>query len=72
MLQDKSIDLSMKIEEGFGPNGLGILSITDVWDGVMYTFLVDVTILLFSIYMQLLSSLFIAWCSSNEHLRFSD
>ncbi|XP_059432444.1 uncharacterized protein LOC132165777 isoform X2 [Corylus avellana] len=29
-LKDKSIDLSMKIEEGFGPNGLGILSITDV------------------------------------------
>ncbi|XWS17215.1 hypothetical protein CRYUN_Cryun33cG0049200 [Craigia yunnanensis] len=29
-LKDKDADLSMKIEEGFGPNGLGILSITDV------------------------------------------
>ncbi|XP_021277639.1 uncharacterized protein LOC110411696 isoform X2 [Herrania umbratica] len=29
-LTDKDADLSMKIEEGFGPNGLGILSITDV------------------------------------------
>ncbi|KAF9617236.1 hypothetical protein IFM89_035180 [Coptis chinensis] len=29
-LQDKNADLSMKIEEGFGPNGLGILSISDV------------------------------------------
>lgn len=29
-LQDKRADLSLKIEEGFGPNGLGILSITDV------------------------------------------
>ncbi|RDX77907.1 hypothetical protein CR513_41893, partial [Mucuna pruriens] len=29
-LQDKNSDLSLKIEEGFGPNGLGILSITDV------------------------------------------
>ncbi|XP_062148587.1 uncharacterized protein LOC133857361 [Alnus glutinosa] len=29
-LKDKSADLSMKIEEGFGANGLGILSITDV------------------------------------------
>ncbi|KAK2978229.1 hypothetical protein RJ640_024262, partial [Escallonia rubra] len=29
-LQDKNADLSAKIEEGFGPNGLGILSITDV------------------------------------------
>ncbi|KAL3532420.1 hypothetical protein ACH5RR_005941 [Cinchona calisaya] len=29
-LQDKSADLSAKIEEGFGPNGLGILSIADV------------------------------------------
>lgn len=28
--QDKNSDLSMKIEEGFGPNGLGILSVTDV------------------------------------------
>ncbi len=55
MLQDKSADLSMKIEEGFGPNGLGILSITDVWDGVMYKFIVDVSMLLFSIYIQLLS-----------------
>jgi len=55
LLQDKSADLSMKIEEGFGPNGLGILSITDVWDGVMYKFIVDVSMLLFSIYIQLLS-----------------
>lgn len=30
LLQDKRADLSLKIEEGFGPNGLGILSITDV------------------------------------------
>ncbi|OMO80798.1 hypothetical protein CCACVL1_12745 [Corchorus capsularis] len=29
-LKDKNADLSMKIEEGFGPTGLGILSITDV------------------------------------------
>ncbi|CAN6699484.1 unnamed protein product [Malus baccata var. baccata] len=29
-LQDKDKDLSVKIEEGFGPNGLGILSITQV------------------------------------------
>ncbi|KAK9269175.1 hypothetical protein L1049_000944 [Liquidambar formosana] len=29
-LKDKNADLSMKIEEGFGPNSLGILSITDV------------------------------------------
>ncbi|KAB1201405.1 hypothetical protein CJ030_MR0G003758 [Morella rubra] len=29
-LKDKSADLSMKIKEGFGPNGLGILSITEV------------------------------------------
>ncbi|KAF4400055.1 hypothetical protein G4B88_021269 [Cannabis sativa] len=29
-LQDKSMDLSEKIEEGFGPSGLGILSVTDV------------------------------------------
>ncbi|XP_075652383.1 uncharacterized protein LOC142622742 [Castanea sativa] len=29
-LKDKRADLSLKIEEGFGPNGLGILSITDV------------------------------------------
>lgn len=29
-LQDKNHDLSLKIEEGFGPNGLGILSVTDV------------------------------------------
>ncbi|KAJ7956597.1 2-oxoglutarate (2OG) and Fe(II)-dependent oxygenase superfamily protein [Quillaja saponaria] len=29
-LKDKNSDLSMKIEEGFGPNGLGILSVTDV------------------------------------------
>ncbi|XP_027909025.1 uncharacterized protein LOC114168425 isoform X2 [Vigna unguiculata] len=29
-LQDKNADLSLKIEEGFGPNGLGILSVTDV------------------------------------------
>ncbi|KAF5482073.1 hypothetical protein F2P56_002668 [Juglans regia] len=29
-LKDKSANLSMKIEEGFGPNGLGILSITEV------------------------------------------
>ncbi|PPR98536.1 hypothetical protein GOBAR_AA22128 [Gossypium barbadense] len=29
-LKDKDADLSLKIEEGFGPNGLGILSITDV------------------------------------------
>ncbi|XP_022729280.1 uncharacterized protein LOC111284691 isoform X3 [Durio zibethinus] len=29
-LKDKEADLSMKIEEGFGLNGLGILSITDV------------------------------------------
>ncbi|KAF7836069.1 hypothetical protein G2W53_010928 [Senna tora] len=28
--KDKNFDLSMKIEEGFGPNGLGILSVTDV------------------------------------------
>lgn len=30
--QDKNADLSMKIEQGFGPNGLGILSVTDVWN----------------------------------------
>ncbi|XP_006475731.1 uncharacterized protein LOC102623333 isoform X2 [Citrus sinensis] len=29
-LKDKNADLSMKIEQGFGPNGLGILSVTDV------------------------------------------
>ncbi|XP_022157598.1 uncharacterized protein LOC111024250 isoform X2 [Momordica charantia] len=29
-LQDRSVDLSTKIEEGFGPKGLGILSVTDV------------------------------------------
>ncbi|KAK9947748.1 hypothetical protein M0R45_003357 [Rubus argutus] len=29
-LKDKETDLSRKIEEGFGPKGLGILSITDV------------------------------------------
>ncbi|CAI0543159.1 unnamed protein product [Linum tenue] len=29
-LKEKDVDLSSKIEEGFGPNGLGILSITDV------------------------------------------
>jgi isopenicillin N synthase-like dioxygenase len=29
-LKDKNVDLSKKIEEGFGPNGLGILSISDV------------------------------------------
>ncbi|CAK9176722.1 unnamed protein product [Ilex paraguariensis] len=29
-LQDKSADLSAEIEEGFGPNGLGILSVSDV------------------------------------------
>ncbi|KAF6172930.1 hypothetical protein GIB67_035484 [Kingdonia uniflora] len=29
-LKDKNADLSMKIEEGFGPNGLGILSVSDV------------------------------------------
>ncbi|PON44427.1 Oxoglutarate/iron-dependent dioxygenase [Trema orientale] len=29
-LQDKNTDLSSKIEEGFGPSGLGILSVTDV------------------------------------------
>ncbi|CAL5443108.1 unnamed protein product [Camellia sinensis] len=28
--KDKNIDLSAKIEEGFGPNGLGILSISDL------------------------------------------
>lgn len=28
--QDANLDLSIKIEEGFGPNGLGILSISDV------------------------------------------
>ncbi|KAF7154558.1 hypothetical protein RHSIM_Rhsim01G0091700 [Rhododendron simsii] len=29
-LKDKNVDLSAKIQEGFGPNGLGILSISDV------------------------------------------
>ncbi|CAL5211951.1 unnamed protein product [Lathyrus oleraceus] len=29
-LQDKDYDLSLKIEQGFGPDGLGILSVTDV------------------------------------------
>ncbi|XP_027355077.1 uncharacterized protein LOC113864986 isoform X2 [Abrus precatorius] len=29
-LKDKNSDLLLKIEEGFGPNGLGILSVTDV------------------------------------------
>ncbi|XP_065850085.1 uncharacterized protein [Euphorbia lathyris] len=29
-LKDKNAGLSLKIEEGFGPNGLGILSVTDV------------------------------------------
>ncbi|XP_026404615.1 uncharacterized protein LOC113299748 isoform X3 [Papaver somniferum] len=29
-LKDKHADLSMKIEQGFGPNGLGILSISNV------------------------------------------
>ncbi|XP_058111595.1 uncharacterized protein LOC131254899 isoform X2 [Magnolia sinica] len=29
-LQDKDGDLSMKIENGFGPNGLGIISVSDV------------------------------------------
>ena len=28
--QEKETDLSRKIELGFGPNGLGILSVTDV------------------------------------------
>ncbi|KAK8595636.1 hypothetical protein V6N13_000337 [Hibiscus sabdariffa] len=31
-LKDKDADLSLKIEEGFGPNGLGILSVTNVPD----------------------------------------
>jgi hypothetical protein len=30
MSQDKNHDLSLKIEQGFGPNGLGILSVTHV------------------------------------------
>ncbi|GAA0174703.1 oxidoreductase [Lithospermum erythrorhizon] len=29
-LKDRKVDLSQKIEDGFGPNGLGILSISDV------------------------------------------
>ncbi|KAI7750795.1 hypothetical protein M8C21_019701 [Ambrosia artemisiifolia] len=29
-LKDKDADLSMKIEQGFGPDGLGILSVSDV------------------------------------------
>ncbi|CAN1331293.1 hypothetical protein LINPERPRIM_LOCUS35269 [Linum perenne] len=29
-LKEKNMDLSNKIEEGFGPNGLGILSVTDI------------------------------------------
>ncbi|KAK1312673.1 hypothetical protein QJS10_CPA07g00516 [Acorus calamus] len=29
-LKDKGRDLSAKIEEGFGPNGLGILSVSDI------------------------------------------
>ncbi|KAL5102310.1 hypothetical protein RYX36_006637, partial [Vicia faba] len=29
-LQDNNYDLSLKIKQGFGPNGLGILSVTDV------------------------------------------
>lgn len=29
-LQDRNGDLSMKIESGFGPNGLGIISVSDV------------------------------------------
>ncbi|KAJ9183395.1 hypothetical protein P3X46_007257 [Hevea brasiliensis] len=29
-LKDRNVDLSTKIEEGFGSNGLGILSVTDV------------------------------------------
>ncbi|KAM2193703.1 hypothetical protein ACFX1R_027961 [Malus domestica] len=35
-LQDKDKDLSVKIEEGFGPNGLGILSITHTLKGSFY------------------------------------
>ncbi|KAL4283107.1 hypothetical protein GQ457_16G003920 [Hibiscus cannabinus] len=31
-LKDKDADLSLKIEKGFGPDGLGILSITNVPD----------------------------------------
>ncbi|MCD7461765.1 hypothetical protein HAX54_047064 [Datura stramonium] len=31
-LKDKNADLSAKIEEGFGPNGLGVLSISEVPD----------------------------------------
>jgi len=31
LLQESNIDLSARIEEGFGPNGLGILSVKDVW-----------------------------------------
>ncbi|KAK7258214.1 hypothetical protein RIF29_32745 [Crotalaria pallida] len=30
LLQDRNADLSSNIEQGFGPNGLGILSVTDV------------------------------------------
>ncbi|KAK9715299.1 hypothetical protein RND81_06G155700 [Saponaria officinalis] len=30
VIQDKSVDLSALIEEGFGPNGLGIISISNV------------------------------------------
>lgn len=32
LTQDKNADLAVKIEEGFGPSGLGILSVTDVCD----------------------------------------
>ncbi|PKU66351.1 uncharacterized protein LOC110103469 [Dendrobium catenatum] len=29
-LKDKRLDLSPKVEEGFGPNGLGIISVSEV------------------------------------------
>ncbi|KAG6414243.1 hypothetical protein SASPL_126961 [Salvia splendens] len=37
---DTSADLSEKIELGFGPNGLGILSISDVWSDFLFLCLV--------------------------------
>lgn len=37
--QDKNADLSVKIEQGFGANGLGILAVTDVWIQLLHRYL---------------------------------
>lgn len=36
--QDKARDLSMKIEEGFGANGLGIITVSDVCETILFAF----------------------------------